>query len=308
LKCLSIVIPFLNDGESLVHTLENISETSKIQDLDIIVVDDHSNTLTFDETKKFNIRYMRNRERMGVAYSRDIGSHVTQSDNILFLDAHMRFKESGWVEKITSAINRSPNTLFCSTCIPMSSEHDDLSTISDRYYGATIELTTNQKGLAREIIEPKWITEHDSDTIPCVLGACYAFNKAKYHSLRGLEGLKGWGGDEIYLSMKYWLSGGSCELLSDLEVGHLFRDKAPYKTDIPLLILNKIFICSVLFPENISSLLIDKLPRDPDFEEATMEFRRNLEQIIEYRKYYKEAMEEDFSSVCQLLNIHVPDV
>lgn len=43
--------------------------------------------------------------------------------------------------------------------------------------------------------------------IACVWGAVYAVSKRCWQYLKGLSGLRRYGSDEVYVSMKVWLEG-----------------------------------------------------------------------------------------------------
>ena len=304
MKKLSIVITCLNEGENLDKTLKSIYSTADSNELDIIIVDDASDEMSTEYTDTDGITYLRNAQRLGVAYSRDLGQYSSTSDRVMMIDAHMRFYSEGWVDLVVDRLNNSPDTLFCSSCIPTFSMDDDLGVIPHRTYGAELVLNTGMSGLARELLEPSWKDKLEPhNKVPCVLGGCYVFNKSHYQKVRGLEGLVGWGGDEQYLSLKYWLSGGSCEVIPELEVAHLFRAEAPYTTDVFSLYFNKMFICATLMPDEIASTLMDLLPKDENFHYATSDFRRKLAQIVEYRNYYKSIFTCDFQSTCNLINM-----
>lgn len=65
--------------------------------------------------------------------------------------------------------------------------------------------------------------------IACVLGASYTTNKTYWQYLRGLNGLRSYGRDEELISLKVWLEGGSCKLIKDISMGHVYRPSMPYE-------------------------------------------------------------------------------
>lgn len=89
---LTVIIPFLNEKTEVENTLNSlISHTN--ESINIIVINDASNDgYNYDMLeKKFNITYIKNKERMGVAKCRDLGISKMTTKYFLLLDAHMRF-------------------------------------------------------------------------------------------------------------------------------------------------------------------------------------------------------------------------
>lgn len=305
---LSVIIPFLDEGNEVIPTLESLFSTTKGELVEVIIVNDGSKEDFEDKIRKFNVVYLKNPYRIGVAASRDVGVRASTSDIAVFFDAHMRFRNDGWAERILEEVSKDTHSIYCTTCASLKLDYLDINNPFTRGYGAGINLVTSQKGMSREILEPSWISVKKPETVyevPCVLGATYGFHVPWYKRLRGLGGLKSWGSDEIYLSFKYWLAGGSCKLISDVEIGHIFRDKPPYLSNPAHLYFNKMFISFVLFPQEVTFSLIDKLPQDDAFEIAILLFRREVRQIIEYRKYYESLFVKKFSQVCELLNLRI---
>ncbi len=303
---LSVIIPCLEEGDEVIPTLESLFSTTNGKMIEVIVINDGSKQDFEDKIKKFNVVYLKNPYRIGVAASRDIGVKISTSDVAIFFDAHMRFRNDGWSERILEEVSKDPQSIYCTTCASLKKDRLDIHNPFTRGYGAGINLVTSQKGMSREILEPFWLSVKKLETvyeIPCILGANYAFHVPWYKKLRGLGGLKSWGSDEIYLSLKYWLAGGSCKLISDIEIGHIFRDESPYLTNSGHLYFNKMFISFVLLPQEITFTLIDKLPQDDAFRDAILLFRREVKQIIEYKKYYESFFVKTFSQICELLNL-----
>ena len=61
------------------------------------------------EKKRPHVRYICNKERLGVTVCRDFGVDEARSENVLIIDAHMRFRRDNWVEKGIEAIEKNPN-------------------------------------------------------------------------------------------------------------------------------------------------------------------------------------------------------
>jgi predicted RNA-binding Zn-ribbon protein involved in translation (DUF1610 family) len=97
------------------------------------------------------------------------------------------------------------------------------------YTGARFGLRSNEPGGEFWCLSGKWADQKVNAEIGCVYGACYAMTKSWYKKIgEPLNLLRGWWGDEEYLSISSWLAGGRCFLL-DYWVSHLFRDKPSFE-------------------------------------------------------------------------------
>ncbi|MCL2652068.1 MAG: glycosyltransferase, partial [Candidatus Azobacteroides sp.] len=78
---LTVIIPFLNEGQEIRNTLQSIRETAGDQ-VDILLINDASYD-NFDYksfAKEYHATYYHNDTRMGVARSRDIGVEKITTD------------------------------------------------------------------------------------------------------------------------------------------------------------------------------------------------------------------------------------
>ena len=312
-KSLTIVIPHLND-EDLVPTIKSIYETIDIDDFEIITIDDFSEKkYDFRELNNFkNIISIRNPNRYGVDGCRQLGVELSKKDNILLLDAHMRFKKDHWASRIINCLDREPQTIWCTTCLVLGYGNMDINKPNDKYYGATILLVDKNSPLdrpCREVMEPKWTPRKDNKLeyeIPCVLGANYFFKREWFNYLHGLKGLRMWGTSESFLSLKSWLAGGRCKITTEIEIGHKFRKNAPYSTVIWFLVYNKLYLCKTILPEIMSDKLIKELKNDRNLNKAISEINKNKDIIEAERKYYDSIFKVNIESICEKFSIAIP--
>lgn len=225
---LTIVIPFLNEGDNLRRTLDSLYHTIDIAEFEVIVLNDAS-TDQFDYHRVIagfpRIRYQTNQQRLGVSGCRELGVALAVYPAIMFLDAHMKFLQSNWASKMLAAIMSQPDHLFCTKTIAINPQWEVL-TAHPVGAGCALTLDGNEP---QQWLEPLWLQGPDNrHQVPCILGAVYGFQKQFYHAIGGLIGLAQWGYDEQFLSIKAFLAGGRCEVLGDICVGHLYREKQPY--------------------------------------------------------------------------------
>ncbi len=296
-KELTVIIPFLNEGIEIANTLQSIRETAG-QQIDVLLIND-SSTDGFDyeaTAKQFDAFYHKNPERIGVAASRDLGVSMINTPYFLLLDGHMRFYQNDWVEEILKAVKSDERAIYCLQCKPLL---DDLSlNYNVNTMGACIHINTPK---ADDILEPFWKyndMQFDCPTIeiPCVLGACYVVAKNYWNYLRGLEGLRIYGNDEPFISLKTWMEGGKCILIKEIIVGHIFRKKHPFHVEWSDRIYNKLLIAELLLPieykNKMFSILNNKYPIET--KKAISILITNKKLIMDSKMYFEKIFTRDF--------------
>lgn len=315
MKDITIIMPFLNEGNEPERTIESIYSTTTEEDkkrFEIIAIEDGSIQFLKSNIEKFpNVKILKNKTRIGVDGSRQLGMEQATTPYILVIDSHMRFKNDNWLEKAIDCASREPKTLWCTTCLCLGYGNMEISRSVDKYYGASILLLNNEiidGRPATEILEPKWINKQTDGEyeIPCILGANYIFNKEWFNYIHGLKGLQMWGTSEPFLSLKSWMAGGNCKITTNIEIGHKFRKTAPYSTTIWNMIYNKLFLCKTIIPEYMSNKLIDLFPKGSNLEKAIQEIENQKEFIEIEKRYYSEILKIPIEEFCNRFNILMP--
>ena len=83
-KKLTVIIPFLNEGMEVAHTVASIRQYAADR-VEILVINDASNHLyDYEEMlKPYSATYLRNEERLGIAACRDLGVSLIQTPYFL---------------------------------------------------------------------------------------------------------------------------------------------------------------------------------------------------------------------------------
>jgi len=298
---LSIVMAFRNEGSEPEMTIKSILETCANSRIEIVAINDYSNGEK-DFSQYPQVRYIYNKERLGVTVCRDFGVDEVKSENVLIIDAHMRFRKDNWVERGIEAIEKNPESIFCTKSVDIGSGHFDLKQSVlpinhglPYYVGCGLQLFLTQKekpwkpGHYRNIIESKWAEERDGNIyqIPCLMGSNYFFKKAWYQKLHGFRGLKTWGNSEPFLSLKSWLAGGDVKIIKDIEIGHLYRKKNPNPVPSEHIIYNKAVTAEILFTPEFARELIHFLDGNPQLDKVKELLKANAEEIEAERNYFK---------------------
>lgn len=308
---LTVIIPFLNEGEEVAHTVESVCRYAGDK-VDILVINDASQTLyDYEEMlRPYPVTYIRNEKRMGVAACRDMGVQRIETPYFLFLDAHMRFYEAGWDRRLAGYLAEDDRRLLCCQTYALAKdESGDIEPIPNRKvsYGTFLTFEGNTP------LSPRWIFGEDPAPdrelidIPCVFGAAYAASKRYWTYLRGLEGLIYYGYDEPYISLKVWMEGGRCQLVKDLLAGHIYRKRSPYRVTPDELMYNPLWIAALLLPEEEKEKVYAVYRKQNEylFQQMMKRMEENGELLRELKVYYKQILKTDFGCVKQLNVSHI---
>lgn len=303
---LTVIIPFLNEKEEVRNTVRSIRETAG-ERVDIIVINDQSNDgyNYREDVLPLHVTYIYNKERKGVAASRDYGVSLCKTPYFLLLDAHMRFYDTQWVDRIVSMLEQDDRCLLCcQTGFLSKNQNGEIIENSDnqKAFGAYVTFNKNNyvPGISWNYVEKK--ANEQTEEIAAVLGAGYAASTRYWKYLRGLEGLHYYGSDETFISLKVWLEGGRCLLLKDIVIGHLYREESPYKRYNEEEVYNGLLISYLLFPQNLDCMAnaVALLKDSYTYTLAKEMLMQNQEELEEARNYYKQIFTIPIDSVMRL--------
>lgn len=293
---LTCILMFRNESNEIEKTIQNIRATTN--NAPIVLVDDCSNDgYNYEELEKIypNVRYYRNEENYGTAYSRDLGVKKTNTDFFVQLDGHMRFYKNNWVEYALSYLKLYPDCILCSRSVTIRKnkmeiyDNEDGAKYNSGSCGAFIntadayEFTSHWSNAMTPEKEKQELIE-----IPCCLGACYFSSKAHWIKIKGLEGLMQWGQEEPMMSIKTWLLGGKVLLLNKLWSGHVYREKRPYtmdneKTTFNHLLLNHLFTDKQEMADQFDEFIAKRFP--VAIMGAYKLFKDNIDKIQNLKTY-----------------------
>lgn len=308
---LTLIIPFLNEKEEVIKTVQSIRFFVK-EKVDIMVINDQSNDgyQYREELAPYNIIYIYNIERKGVAASRDYGISLCKTPYFLLLDAHMRFYDGEWVDKIVDLLDKEDRRLLC--CQTRFLQKDEKGVVSldrkcPKTFGAHILFNKEHyyPYLFWNYIENK--PGENIEPIPAVLGAGYAASKRYWGRIGGLKGLMSYGCDEVYMSLKAWMEGGECLLLKDIEIGHIYRKTSPFKRNSDEEVYNHLLITHLLFPQSLyckaHALALYKNWAICNAAISLLNEKKN--EIDQLKAYYKKITSRPFKSVIKMHNQNI---
>lgn len=300
---LTIIIPFLNEGVELENTLRSIRANSD-ENVDILVINDASaDGVDYGKiARKYAAVYIKNKHRLGVAASRDLGVKHCKTPYFLLLDAHMRFYDKNWVDAITSELQRDERTLLCCQTKVLTKENDSITEHTQAVtFGAYLDFSTGN-AMQLHWKNSEHHPENTVEDIPCVLGAGYACAKWYWQHLNGLQGLRYYGCDEAYISLKVWLEGGRCKLLKNVLIGHIYRSLFPYQVSNADIFYNQMLIAESLLPYEMKIAVFARLKKESGvlFEVAERLFSKNSRQIAALKNDYRRIFTQEFLTVIEM--------
>lgn len=309
---ITVVITVHHDQAELSETIASIRATAGMVP-PIVVVDDGSPKPMAVNGE--NIRLIRNGQRVGVGPSRHIGVMAAETENILVIDSHMRF-QPGWYEQLRPRVVQHPRSIICCVCLGLDEKHMDPNNPCGVYHGATINVLGHDPNLRNrngrpQVLEAIWqkTWTEDNAEIPACMGASYAFHRDWFGYIDPLRFLRGWGEDEIMLSLKSWLCGGDVRLHTGVRIGHKFRsDRAriPYRIGFDERGHNKLFAILTLMPEPLRAKLLPAFTRQPNSRPAWDVIKKNMGGVLAEEARNRAMFKRDFYFLAQKFGLQLP--
>ncbi|GCC29031.1 hypothetical protein chiPu_0007467 [Chiloscyllium punctatum] len=272
----SIIICFYNEAWStLLRTVNSVMDTAPKKFLkEIILVDDLSNqghlkaSLSEYVSKLDGVKLIRSNKRLGVIGGRLLGAARATGDVLIFMDSHCEC-HNGWLEPLLDRIAHD-RTRVVSPVI------DGIDWKTFQYYHSV----DPQRGVFNWKLDFHWepIPEYEqkwrtSPTIPvqspAVSGGVLAMNRHYFQNVGAYDpGMLMWGTENVELSLRVWLCGGSVEVLPCSRVGHVYRKSVPYSPPYEeIVVKNKVRVAEVwldsfkeiFYKQDMPSYLLSKI-------------------------------------------------
>ncbi|CAH1638095.1 unnamed protein product [Spodoptera littoralis] len=229
----TVIICFYNEAWStLMRTISSVMNRSPSHLLEeVILIDDFSN---MDHLKKKledyvrktpKIKLIRTTKREGLIRARLLPIKDVKTPVIIYLDSHCECAD-GWLEPLLECIKENPTRVVSPVVDHI---HDTTfeyiaQTIDDlRIGGFKWDLKFDWIGVPRSVIE-KRSNIYAPIATPTISGGLFAIHKDFFKKLGYYdEGLEIWGAENLELSFKTWMCGGSLEIVPCSHVGHVFK-------------------------------------------------------------------------------------
>ncbi len=224
---LSIIIPTLNEGNSLVRMIPNIKGTIGLDNYEIIIINSGGTDVSTIRDLPM-VSVFDSPTRLGAPQARNFGVRKSNGDYIMFADAHLIFK-NGWGPKILEDLEDNSKSII-TPCVTMIEDE------KRRGFGLHF------KNLKMEL---EWLSQLRTEIheIPFGGAACMSVEKKVFNEIGEFDqGIRWWGGADYELSMRTWLLGFRMLCDPSIEVAHGFRVRHPYKVEWNDIHYNKIRI------------------------------------------------------------------
>ncbi|XP_027842638.2 polypeptide N-acetylgalactosaminyltransferase 5 isoform X2 [Aphis gossypii] len=234
----SIVIVFHNEAWStLLRTVWSVINRSPRSLLkEILLVDDASERdflgkklEDYVATLPVTTKVLRTVKRSGLIRARLLGAKHVTGQVITFLDAHCECAD-GWLEPLLARIVLNRKTVVCPVIDVISDDTFEYVTASDMTWGGF-----NWKLNFRWYRVPqREMARRNQDRTaplrtPTMAGGLFSIDKDYFYELGSYdEGMDIWGGENLEMSFRIWMCGGTLEISPCSHVGHVFRKSTPY--------------------------------------------------------------------------------
>ncbi|XP_054713959.1 putative polypeptide N-acetylgalactosaminyltransferase 9 [Uloborus diversus] len=235
----SVIICFHNEAWSVllrtVHSVLDRSPPNLIQE--IILVDDFSDMphlgRQLDDyiTHLPKVKVVRARKREGLIRARLLGASVAQAPVLTYLDSHCECAP-GWLEPLLQRIANNWTTVVCPVIDVINDDtfefhYRDSDGINVGGFDWNLQfnwhaIPEREKKRRTHSWDPVWS--------PTMAGGLFSIDKKFFERLGTYDsGFDIWGGENLELSFKTWMCGGTLEIVPCSHVGHIFRKRSPYK-------------------------------------------------------------------------------
>ncbi|XP_076482440.1 polypeptide N-acetylgalactosaminyltransferase 35A isoform X2 [Bombus vancouverensis nearcticus] len=219
------------------HKLCEIQKTPASLLHEIILVNDWSDSKALHEkietyiANNFNgkVKFFKTEKREGLIRARMFGARKATGEILIFLDSHIEVNKR-WIEPLLSQIAHS-KTIIAMPVI------DIINPDTFQYTGSPLVRGGFNWGLHFKWDNvPVGTFAHDEDFIkpiksPTMAGGLFAMDRKYFTKLGEYDaGMDIWGGENLEISFRVWMCGGSIELIPCSRVGHVFRRRRPYGT------------------------------------------------------------------------------
>ncbi|CAB3402188.1 unnamed protein product [Caenorhabditis bovis] len=234
----SVIIIFTDEAWTpLLRTVHSVVNRSPPQLLEeVILLDDNSQREELkdqldEHVKRFGglVKIIRKNVRHGLIRAKLAGAREATGEVVVFLDSHCEANH-GWLEPLVQRIHEKRSAIICPII-------DSIAAETMAYYGDPFATSVGGFSWALHFTwegmpeEERKRRKAPTDPIqsPTMAGGLLAASKEYFFEIGGYdEEMDIWGGENLEISFRTWMCGGSIEFIPCSHVGHIFRSGHPY--------------------------------------------------------------------------------
>ncbi|XP_064614239.1 polypeptide N-acetylgalactosaminyltransferase 5-like [Liolophura sinensis] len=231
----SVIICFVNEAMSvLLRTIHSVLDRSPSHLVrEIILVDDFSDLPHLKQpledyvARLGKVRVIRTEKREGLIRARLLGYSHAKAETLTFLDSHVEVTD-GWLEPLLDRVGQN----WTNVVTPLITSINN----ADFHFGRWSHNNIYVGGFAWNLLFIWDLFENPFDAnnqiqplrSPTMAGGLFTIHKDFFTRIGTYDpSLDFWGGENLELSFKIWMCGGSLEVLPCSIVGHIFRQSSP---------------------------------------------------------------------------------
>ncbi|XP_070508899.1 polypeptide N-acetylgalactosaminyltransferase 1 [Chironomus tepperi] len=242
----SVIIIFFNEPYSvLVRTVHSVINTTPDRLLrEVILVDDGSSNvelkgkLDYYVKTRFSdkVKVLRLKNRLGLIRARLAGARLAKADVLVFLDAHCECVVQ-WLEPLVQRIKEKRTSVLVPIIDVIEAKNFYYSTNGyDTFQigGFTLDghfdwHDVPERERQRQRKECKDDIAICPTYSPTMAGGLFAISRDYFWEIGSYdEQMDGWGGENLEMSFRIWMCGGTLETIPCSRIGHIFREFHPY--------------------------------------------------------------------------------
>nr|CAD7438500.1 unnamed protein product [Timema bartmani] len=223
----SIIICFYNEAWStLLRTVHSVLDRSPLHLVtEVILFDDfsdlpHTKQQLNDYMASYTkVKVVRASKRLGLIRARLTATRHATAPILTYLDSHCECTEA---RNSTTVVCPSIDFINGSTLWYDRSSYEYIGDFSWSLNFISILPPARESKRHNHTAEPLWS--------PTMAGGLFAIDRAFFEQIGTYDtGFDIWGGENLELSFKIWMCGGTLEVVPCSRVGHIFRGSRPYR-------------------------------------------------------------------------------
>lgn len=175
---------------------------------------------------------------MGLIKARQTGAKAAKGDILVFMDSHSECVKQ-WLEPLSQRIKHSRTSVVMPVTEIISAIDFKFTSVFDYISVGGFSWNGHFKWISpisdRELDRQKQHCSEPSMKVcplhsPVMVGGYYAIDRSYFWELGGYdEEMEGWGGENLEMSFRIWMCGGTIEAIPCSRIGHISRAFRPYE-------------------------------------------------------------------------------